>query len=72
MALYPNPASAMLMLSSGSPVLRIRIMDLSGRAVLDERPAGNTVDVRALSAGHYVVEMTTRDGVRWTERLVKE
>ncbi|MCA9705432.1 MAG: T9SS type A sorting domain-containing protein, partial [Myxococcales bacterium] len=70
--LVPNPATTVLSYLHRFPVVRARVWDASGRVVMDERPTGNAMDVRALAAGHYVLELTTTDGLRSMSRWVKE
>jgi PKD repeat protein len=79
-ALYPNPTSGLAALAITMPAMgeaTIMVTDLHGKIVLQQRQqldAGSVVlpvDLRAMSAGVYVVHVVT-DGLRWQARLVKQ
>lgn len=63
--LHPNPADAYLVVRavSGAPLVRVEVLDASGRTVMSQRPDGSGgVDVSALVAGWYAVRVHARDG----------
>ncbi|GAB4425755.1 MAG: hypothetical protein OHK0039_43530 [Bacteroidia bacterium] len=62
--LYPNPGAGSLTLEAPTPILRLRIYDMPGRLVLDQRHDDPTVHVRTqgVQAGIYLVEVTTTQG----------
>jgi len=56
-AVYPNPARNEFMVTAPSAIRRVRVMTMSGVEVkVSDNP---TVDVSGLSAGNYLVEVTT-------------
>lgn len=56
-AVYPNPARNEFMVTAPSAIRRVRVMTMSGVEVKEsDNP---TVDVSGLSAGNYLVEVTT-------------
>lgn len=61
--LYPNPASDVLNISSknGLEMKEIKITDLSGRTVRTLNNA-TTINVSDLSAGTYLIDITTNEG----------
>ncbi|WP_304296678.1 T9SS type A sorting domain-containing protein [Porphyromonas gulae] len=65
---YPNPVKDVLNIEYEGE-FGVRIFDLSGRLVLSTKNI-RTIDVKALTAGSYVIELTTEAGVL-TERFVK-
>lgn len=72
-SIYPNPVKEVLQLNAESPMLQFRILDIKGmvREVTDIYSTSLSLDVRHLSAGHYVLELTTKNGVVY-EKFVKE
>ncbi len=65
--LYPNPATDKLYLQSDELVKSIRITNLSGNQVLLIQPntRGNiTIPVSELSAGTYILQLTTDSGIK--------
>ncbi|WP_080732401.1 T9SS type A sorting domain-containing protein [Porphyromonas gulae] len=65
---YPNPVKDVLNIEYEGE-FGVRIFDLSGRLVLSTKNT-RTIDVKALTAGSYVIELTTEAGVL-AERFVK-
>jgi hypothetical protein len=68
-AVYPNPASDMIMVEAENVNL-VQVMDINGRVVLSSERAGR-LDVSALASGVYVVRVVCADGVS-TTKIVKE
>lgn len=70
--LLPNPVQDLLTITSGnSTVLSVQVVDMAGRVALNA--AGNTqttIDVAALPAGIYVVQVFTNNGTA-VRRVVK-
>lgn len=60
-AIYPNPASSVLHLQLPSFIDRIVITDMTGRLV-SSMPAMNSVDVRSLSSGSYIIQLIDAGG----------
>lgn len=61
--LYPNPATDVLNISSknGLEMKEIKITDLSGRVVITMNNV-TTINVSDLSAGTYLIDITTKEG----------
>lgn len=68
-AVYPNPASDMIMVEAENVNL-VQVLDINGRVVLSSERAGR-LDVSALASGVYVVRVVCADGVS-TTKIVKE
>jgi hypothetical protein len=73
-SLYPNPAKGTLYLQSDKNIEALRVLDYTGQAVMQKsiKAATTDVDISALSAGIYVVEVTTIDGERSALKFSKE
>lgn len=75
-SVFPNPTQGNLFVELGSKVhgnVRLRVMDMSGRIVLDDPfmvQAGGrrTIDLRGLQSGQYMVQLTTENWVK-TQRV---
>ncbi|MBL7940609.1 MAG: T9SS type A sorting domain-containing protein [Flavobacteriales bacterium] len=75
-AVYPNPTEGLLQIEFGSKVtgaIQFRLLDMSGRVVLDQPllmngGTRNAVDLRGLQSGNYVVQLTTAKWVK-TQRV---
>ena len=74
--LYPNPTRDRITIGLGEEVfgtVRVRVMDLSGRVVLEEpytvRGGGmHTTDLSKLSSGQYLVQLATENWIS-TQRI---
>jgi hypothetical protein len=73
--LHPNPVADFARMSGGAPISgSVVLYDIGGRRVLRQtvdRAASVRLDVRALPAGIYLLELQTAEG-RTTQKLVIE
>lgn len=60
-AIYPNPTSDMLNIKSKDKVTAVSISDMSGKRI-EARVINNTVDVRGLQSGTYIINVVTEAG----------
>lgn len=75
-AVYPNPTNGLLTIQLGQPVvgnMQVRVLDMSGRVVIDQPLTmvggnQNTIDMRGLQSGNYLVQLTTAQWVK-TQRV---
>nr|MBP8878590.1 T9SS type A sorting domain-containing protein [Flavobacteriales bacterium] len=73
---YPNPTQGVLQIELGSKVtgpVQLRVLDMSGRTVLNQPllmngGTRNSVDMRGLQSGNYMVQLTTSQWVK-TQRV---
>lgn len=73
--IYPNPASKddLLNFESFNPNdedLEIEIFNLSGRKVVSQKTAGNTISITSLEAGVYFVTVRSKNRTLLQDRLV--
>lgn len=66
----PNPTSDILNIKTDSKINAVSIVDLTGRKV-NVKLEGDKVDVRGLSAGTYLINIETKDGIS-TEKFIKK
>jgi hypothetical protein len=69
----PNPAHDRITVLGTMQVVRMRIRAMDGRIVLEQplMPGNASVDISALAAGSYLVEVVASDGRVGGQRLVK-
>jgi len=64
--IFPNPATDFFSYSqevtSNMPLQHIRLIDLSGRVLIDYKVTSNRFDLSGISEGFYIVEMRFDDG----------
>jgi hypothetical protein len=70
LSIYPNPVEGELRVG-GVGVRIVRLYDMRGGVVLEERTASGVVNVSALGAGAYVVIVEAADGRVLRQRVVK-
>ncbi len=59
--MYPNPVEDDLFIASDSPVQHIKVYDLSGKLV--KQGKGQSISLKELESGHYLVKVQTSKGV---------
>lgn len=69
-SVYPNPATERLTINCNEAVREVSVMDVAGRTVITLNNT-NSIDVRALAAGIYMLRVATENGVA-TQKFVKE
>ena len=69
-SVYPNPTSDRLTISCNEAVREVSVMDITGRTVMTLSNT-NSIDVRALATGVYMLRVATENGVA-TQKFVKE
>ncbi|WP_073284057.1 T9SS type A sorting domain-containing protein [Hymenobacter psychrotolerans] len=71
-AFYPNPTTGSVVLAPELGAVRYRILNALGQALQSgESSGGSTIDVRALQAGAYFLELQTASG-RQVQRFLRE
>ena len=73
-ALYPNPSSDVINLSSDKKLSQLRVISASGQVVLNQELSGQSIriDVSHLNAGIYLVNLVSEDGSQASRRFVVE
>lgn len=59
---YPNPATDVLTINSGSQVQRVEIFNIQGQLVKAEAGDVHTISVKDLANGLYTLKLTTENG----------
>ncbi|HEC42442.1 MAG TPA: T9SS type A sorting domain-containing protein [Bacteroides sp.] len=68
--IYPNPVSDMLFVSADN-LVGIKIIDLSGRVLIQKETESNRINVSALQNGIYFIQIVKNDNSVGTGRFVK-
>lgn len=72
-AIYPNPATDMIYIDSDKKISELRVIDYTGRVVVQNAEIEiRSLHVSSLSAGIYLIEMTTKDGQRSSVKFSKQ
>jgi len=69
---WPNPATTELHIRSGQPLAQLRLLDISGRAVLSENMVTDrhTLQLSGIPPGLYLLEATDTEGLRAVKKVV--
>jgi len=71
LAIYPNPAHDMVYFKAQKDFVptEVKIYDLTGRVVLQSKIEGDSVSVKQLNAGNYMLVLTDKNGKRLSQKL---
>ena len=70
--IFPNPATDQIQIQSEKEIVKIRILDLSGKTIEDVKNITSTVDVSTLDSGSYLIEITLDNGYVVKKPIVKQ
>lgn len=69
-SVYPNPTTDVLNINSDSKINKVSVYDMTGKKI-DVKLDGDKVNVQALPAGAYLINIENKDGVS-TEKFIKK
>ena len=71
---FPSPASDLLNIVADQRITELKVMDMTGRTVLEQKPGTERVnlDVSDLNSGSYIVRARMEDGVYQVRSFVKQ
>ncbi|MES2556455.1 MAG: choice-of-anchor D domain-containing protein [Bacteroidota bacterium] len=69
---FPNPSGGLFHLSSSLPMVKLELLDLSGKRLLEETVDFQQIDLSQWQNGVYLLRVTTADRQETILRLVKE
>lgn len=71
LALYPNPVSHELFLETNTIIKNVSIIAVNGQRLAAKLTSNNSINVEGLSAGFYILEMTSDEGITLHKNFVK-
>ncbi|HEY6142485.1 MAG TPA: T9SS type A sorting domain-containing protein [Flavobacterium sp.] len=74
-AVYPNPTNGILHIDSKTGLKEASVFDLLGRKVYSSKFSAsnsNTLDIRSLQSGSYILKTTSNDGSTETTKILKK
>ena len=69
---FPNPSGGLFYLSSSVPLVKLELLDLSGKKLIEETVHFQQIDLSQLQNGVYLLRVTTSNRRETILRLVKE
>lgn len=69
---YPNPFTNNLIISEGTDLESIRIINVSGQMVYESNNDIKTINTTSFTPGIYMVTLISKDGIQRNVRLVKQ
>ena len=70
-SVYPNPTNGLLVIKGNETVTKVDVTDLLGETVLHPQLNQQAIDISSLTAGMYILNITTKSGVA-LKKVVKE
>ncbi|WP_333875782.1 T9SS type A sorting domain-containing protein [Flavobacterium sp.] len=70
-ALYPNPVRNELFLETDVLIKKVSIISVNGQRLATQWLNSNSINVEGLSAGFYILEMTTEEGIPVRKNFIK-
>ncbi len=70
-AVFPNPVSSLLQISSESAVLDYQILSANGNIIQTGKASNNTIDVNDLVSGLYIVKIRCENGEEHLHKIIK-
>jgi hypothetical protein len=72
LSIYPNPSTSQITISNVvSPILTIKIIDISGKTIMRINDDSNKINVSDLTKGIYFLQVQTEDGLM-SNKFIKE
>jgi hypothetical protein len=75
LSIFPNPTSDVLNVKFNNSTTLIEtasIYDISGRLVMNAAVANQTIDVKSLASGPYLLILKDEKGISFTQKFLKE
>jgi endoglucanase len=69
--IFPNPSSEQLIIKGLVDINLVQVYDMTGRMVLETKPSNDTISVKTLSFGKFVMLIHTKDAI-FKEKLIKK
>lgn len=74
--LYPNPASSFIKIkeNTSSEVETYKVFDMTGKQILSGKykEENQSINISKLTSGNYIIEITTKNGNRFSQKFIKK
>ena len=70
-SIYPNPVKDQVHFKTKEAILKAEVYDANGRLIFVSPVQNNTMDVKDLSKGNYIIKMYSNKGFS-TQKMIKE
>lgn len=69
--IYPNPASDNVTVEMQNTIFSLKMIDINGKVVANKSTINNKtqIDTHTFSNGFYTIEITTNDGILFTQKI---
>jgi ASPIC and UnbV/Secretion system C-terminal sorting domain/FG-GAP-like repeat len=73
-SIYPNPATDILNISfkNSNEIKSAQIIDINGKLISNVKVNNNTIDIKSLAKGTYVLVIKNNDGKQFSEKFLKK
>ena len=69
---YPNPVRDIVNLTNQENVIRVRVISLTGKTLIDLKILKENINLSHLAKGMYLINFDMKDGKRVARKLVKK
>lgn len=69
---YPNPVKDIVNLTNQEDVIRVRVISLTGKTLIDIKTPKENINLSHLAKGMYLINFDMNDGKRVARKLVKK
>lgn len=70
-SLYPNPATSQLIINTTERIIKVNVIDITGKTIASINPSKNIIDVSDLVNGIYFLQINTENGIT-NSKFIKE
>jgi hypothetical protein len=71
MAVSPNPFTTKINFSGETEIEHVTLFSISGQEIMSKNKPGNTIDLKALNSGFYMLHVTDKKGVTSVVKIQK-
>lgn len=71
-SIYPNPAKDVLYVSNPQDYTSYNLLSLSGKLMHKGELTAVGIDIKEIQSGIYILQLQSRDGVMYNQRIMKE
>jgi len=69
--IYPNPANNIINFSNIDNIVYIKIIDLTGKIIIEDSSGNNKINLSELNSGIYFIKINTNNGI-YSSKIIKD